>query len=251
MAGDVRGREVLAQLLDASRKHARLLIFVRSTGAEELFKSIDAFEAAARATFPEAQVEATGDYPLLLESQRYLLSTLLYSFGSTFLSIALLFFVLLRSVRLVLIALAPNVWPIVCIYGAMGWLGVPLDIATVMVSSIALGLVVDDTLHTLGHFRQLAPEMGHEAALVHIFEAAAPVYCLNALVLVAGFGVCALSSFAPVARFGGVCAADHPDRPGGRHRGARRSARLGARKRLGPPAGPATLIAGCFPWQSW
>lgn len=207
MAGDVRGREVLAQLLDASRTHARLLIFVRSTGAEELFKSIDAFLAAARATFPEAQVEATGDYPLLLESQRYLLSTLLYSFGSTFLSIALLFFVLLRSVRLVLIALAPNVWPIVCIYGAMGWLGVPLDIATVMVSSIALGLVVDDTLHTLGHFRQLAPEMGHEAALVHIFEAAAPVYCLNALVLVAGFGVCALSSFAPVARFGGVCAA--------------------------------------------
>jgi predicted RND superfamily exporter protein len=89
----------------------------------------------------------------------------------------------------------------------MGWLGVPLDIATVMVSSIALGLVVDDTLHTLGHFRQLAPEMGHEAALGHIFEAAAPVYCLNALVLVAGFGVCSLSSFGPVSRFGGVCAA--------------------------------------------
>ncbi len=207
MAGDGRGREVLAQLLDASRTRARILVFVRSGGAEELFRSIDAFLAAARETFPEAQVAVTGDYPLLLESQRYLLQTLLYSFGSTFLSIALLFLALLRSGRLTLIALAPNVWPIVCIYGAMGWLGVPLDIATVMVSSIALGLVVDDTLHTLGHFRQLAPEMGHEAALVHIFEAAAPVYCLNALVLVAGFGVCALSGFAPVARFGGVCAA--------------------------------------------
>lgn len=207
MAGDVRGREVLGQLLDSSRTSARLLVFVRSTGAEELFASIDGFLADARAAFPEAAVEATGDYPLLLESQRYLLSTLLLSFGVTFASIAVLFVVLLRSVRLTLIALAPNVWPILCIYGAMGWLGVPLDIATVMVSSIALGLVVDDTLHTLGHFRQLAPEMGHEAALGHIFEAAAPVYCLNALVLVAGFGVCALSSFAPVARFGGVCAA--------------------------------------------
>lgn len=207
MAGDVNGREVLGQLLDESRTSARVLVFVRSTGAEELFGNIDGFLADARAVFPEAQVEATGDYPLLLESQRYLLSTLLLSFGTTFASIAALFFVLLRSVRLTLIALAPNVWPILCIYGAMGWLGVPLDIATVMVSSIALGLVVDDTLHTLGHFRQLAPEMGHEAALGHIFEAAAPVYCLNALVLVAGFGVCALSSFSPVARFGGVCAA--------------------------------------------
>ena len=207
MAGDVRGREVLSQLLSPDRTSARLLVFVRLEGAEALFRSIDAFLAAARVQFPEAEVSATGEYPLLLESQRYLLSTLIYSFGSTFLSIALLFFLLLRSVRLTLIALAPNVWPIVCIYGAMGLLQVPLDIATVMVSSIALGLVVDDTLHTLGHFRQLAPEMGHEAALVHIFEAAAPVYCLNALVLVAGFGVCALSSFGPIARFGGVCAA--------------------------------------------
>jgi uncharacterized protein len=207
MAGDVRGKEALRQLLDESRTRARLLIFVRSTGAEELFHAIDGFLADARAAFPDATVEATGEYPLLLESQRYLISTLVSSFGTTFLSIAALFLLLLRSVRLTLIALAPNVWPIVCIYGAMGWLGVPLDIATVMVSSIALGLVVDDTLHTLGHFRQLAPEMGHEAALVHIFKAAAPVYCLNALVLVAGFGVCALSDFTPVARFGGVCAA--------------------------------------------
>jgi len=207
MASDVRGQEVLAQLLDKKRRSARVLIFVRSTGAEELFHGIDAFLAIARNQFPDARLEATGEYPLLLESQRYLISTLFTSFAITFLAIALLLRFLLGSTRLTLMVLAPNVWPIVCVYGAMGYLGIPLDIATVMVSSIALGLVVDDTLHTLGHFRQLAPDLGREGTLVQIFAAATPVYCLNALVLVGGFSVCALSSFAPIARFGGVCAA--------------------------------------------
>lgn len=207
MASDERGREVLSQLLDESRTSARVLVFVRQNGAEELFRGIDAFEHAARDLFPEATVVATGDYPLLLESQRYLISTLLISFSATLLTITVLFAILLKNVRLTLIALAPNLWPIVCVYGLMGWFGIQLDIATVMVSSIALGLVVDDTLHTLGHFRMLHARLGQREALVQVFESAAPVYCLNALVLVAGFGVCALSSFAPVALFGSICAA--------------------------------------------
>lgn len=207
MASDVRGQKVLSQLLDAGRTSARVLVFVRQSGAEELFRGIDAFEHAARDLFPEATVSTTGEYPLLLESQRYLISTLLISFGTTLLTITVLFAILLKNLRLTLIALLPNLWPIVCVYGLMGWFGIQLDIATVMVSSIALGLVVDDTLHTLGHFRGLHPQLGPREALVQVFESAAPVYCLNALVLVAGFGVCALSSFAPIALFGGICAA--------------------------------------------
>lgn len=88
----------------------------------------------------------------------------------------------------------------------MGWLRLPLDVATVMVASVVLGLAVDDTIHTLGHFRELAPERGRFEAVAGTLERTAPSYVLTGLILSAGFGVCALSDFAPTARFGALSA---------------------------------------------
>jgi hypothetical protein len=96
----------------------------------------------------------------------------------------------------------PNLWPVLLILGGMGWFGVPLDIATVMVASIVLGLVVDDTIHTLAHYRTLSAELGGRAAVADRMEKTAPAYLLTGVILCCGFGVCALSDFAPTARFG-------------------------------------------------
>ncbi len=89
----------------------------------------------------------------------------------------------------------------------MGWFGVPLDLATVMVASIVLGLAVDSTIHTLAHHRERRREVGARAAVVEKLERAAPAYLLTAAILCAGFGVCGLSDFAPTARFGQLAAA--------------------------------------------
>ena len=113
----------------------------------------------------------------------------------------------LRSVGGTLRALVPNVWPVLVLLGGMGWLGVRLDLATVMVASIVLGLAVDDTIHTLAHFRAEARELGARAAVARRIERAAPAYLLTGAILVAGFGVCALSEFQPIARFGELAAA--------------------------------------------
>jgi predicted RND superfamily exporter protein len=147
-------------------------------------------------------VETTGELPLVLESQRELLTTLGVSLSLTLAAVAVILRLILGSTRLTLLALIPNLWPVVGVLGLMGWAGVPLDVATVMVASVVLGLAVDDTIHTLGHFRELAPRLGKLEAIAGTLERTAPSYVLTGLILGAGFGVCALSDFAPTARFG-------------------------------------------------
>jgi hypothetical protein len=202
----LRGREDTRALLrgwlteDGTR--ARVTVFVPTIDEERLRPLMERLSTQARNVFPEGQVVITGQLPLLVESQRQLLRTLGLSLAFTILGVGFILRLLLPGMRLALLALLPNLWPVVGILGFMGWTGVPLDIATVMVASVVLGLAVDDSLHTLGHFRHLAPGLGAPGALVRTLNLTAPAYLLTGALLTAGFGVCALSSFAPTARFG-------------------------------------------------
>lgn len=192
----------LAPFITPDGTTARLTLFVPTTGFERLDPVIAAAKERAAALFPHATIETTGQQPLLLETQRHLLRTLASSFSMTLVCVSLILGFLVGSFRLMLLALVPNVWPVLGTLGAMGWLGIPLDVATVMVASVILGIAVDDTIHTLGHFRELAPELGRREAVIRTLEHTAGAYVLTGVMLIAGFGVCAFSSFAPTARFG-------------------------------------------------
>lgn len=206
LRADDEDREVLAALLAESGRSARATVFVPTLGAEDTASLVERVRAAAEARFPEGEVVVTGQVPLLLEAQRHLISTLVWSLVVTLLAVAVVLRLLLPSNRLALLALLPNLWPVAGVFGVMGWFGVPLDIATVMVAAVVLGLAVDDTIHTLGHFRRLAPRHGARRAVVETLGVTAPAYLLTGVILLAGFGVCALSDFAPIARFGGLSA---------------------------------------------
>ena len=202
----LRSREdtqaLLRGWLSEEGDRARLTVFIPTVDKEVLNPLMEDLSGHARAIFPRAQVEVTGHLPLLVESQRHLLRTLGFSLAFTILGVGLILRLLLPGFRITLLALLPNLWPVVGILGFMGWSSAPLDTATVMVASVVLGLAVDDSLHTLGHFRHLAPRLGTGSALVRTLNLTAPAYLLTGMLLIAGFGVCALSSFAPTARFG-------------------------------------------------
>ncbi|MGD2116706.1 MAG: MMPL family transporter, partial [Acidobacteriota bacterium] len=203
------GRELFRSFVTADGRRARITLFVETTGYRELEPSFEAAERMARQAVsetPGAEAAVTGQFPLILETHRRLLATLGISLSLTTLAVGLLFRWLLPSTRLTLLALAPNLWPVAATVGVMGWAGVPLDTSTVMVASVVLGLAVDDTIHTLGHFRELAPRLGRLEAVAGTLERTAPAYVLTGAILAIGFGVCALSDFAPTARFGGLSA---------------------------------------------
>lgn len=199
---DAAGARALGRFLAADGSETRLTLFVPTSGYAHADPVAERALALARRTLPGATVELTGQYPLLLAMQRYLLSTLALSLLLTLPVLAITFYILLRDVKGTFYALVPNLWPVLLILGAMGWFGVPLDIATVMVASITLGLVVDDTIHTLAHYRELRAELGARGAVADRMEKTAPAYLLTGVILACGFGVCALSGFAPTAHFG-------------------------------------------------
>ncbi|HSM50871.1 MAG TPA: MMPL family transporter, partial [Thermoanaerobaculia bacterium] len=201
------GAGPLSGWLAPDGRRARLTLFVPTVGHAELAPLRAAAEAAARRAFPEATVELTGRFPLLLDMQRHLLATLGRSLSVALPVLFAVFWWLLGSPGLALRALAPNLWPVLLVFGGMGWAGVPLDLATAMVASVALGLVVDHSLHSLARHRAEARALGGRAAIVRRLERSAPAYLLTGLILCLGFGVCALSEFAPTARFGLLSAA--------------------------------------------
>ncbi len=97
-------------------------------------------------------VVITGSITIVLKAQQVLLRDLFRSFISAFAVVAVVMMLVLRSVLGGLIAMLPNLFPTVTLFGWMGWIDLPLDIGSVMTASVALGIAVDDTVHLLSRF---------------------------------------------------------------------------------------------------
>jgi predicted RND superfamily exporter protein len=164
--------------------------------------------ADAARLVPEGwRVRFTGIVPVFAQMEQYLVEGQLASYGSAILSVALVFFLLHRSLWLTALALVVNVAPIGPTAAAMALAGVRLDVATIMVASIALGIVVDDTIHMLhGWRRGLEETRDADAALAYALGVAGRPTILTAVILVTGFGALALSDFQPTAHFGALVA---------------------------------------------
>lgn len=125
---------------------------------------------------------------------------ILTSFGPSvalgFLTILGVLVFMLRSVRLGLLALVPNVFPLVIVAGVMGAAGIALKPSTVLVFSLAFAIAVDDTIHLLGAFRRSVSRGldRREAVAVAVCEAG-PGILASTLVVSAGFALLMLSSF--------------------------------------------------------
>jgi predicted RND superfamily exporter protein len=131
----------------------------------------------------------------------------LSSFGTAFATVFAVIFVVFRSARFGLLAIIANALPVCAVLGIMGWLGISLNVATVMVASVALGIVDDDTIHFIGRFRREAAagvgtEAAIEAATMHEGRASLTTAIINSL----GYGIMVFSAYKPTAWFGGLLA---------------------------------------------
>ncbi len=155
-----------------------------------------------------ASVYATGTVYSIFSTLRVIISDLLRSFGAALLSIGLVMLVALRSIRLGLAALVPNLLPIFGVLGMMGFMGIPLDVGSLLLASIVIGIAVDDTIHVHHHFLEAFKQSGdREAALTSAFRSSGPAIVATSLVLAVGFGVFLTSELTNLQRFGGLIAA--------------------------------------------
>ncbi len=99
--------------------------------------------------------------------------------------------------------MVPNVLPVIVIFGGMGWLGIPIDIGSMMTASIALGVAVDDTIHYLARYREDLDHYGdRREAIVATYQHCAIPTLQAAMISGLGLSVFAFSTFTPTQRFG-------------------------------------------------
>lgn len=195
----------VGEVLDRERRRGRVHVRVRSRPSSEYLALLGRVEAAARAE--GLDVRTTGVMKLFSALADRLTSSQVEALLLAAASIGLLLTALLRSLRLGLLALVPNLLPVLITLGAMGFAGVALDIINVLVACVALGISDDDTVHFfLGYERArldgLAPPAAAERAAA---ELARPVAVMTGA-LVAGFLVFCASSTAHLPRFGLIAA---------------------------------------------
>jgi multidrug efflux pump subunit AcrB len=102
-----------------------------------------------------------------------------------------------------LVVIVPNALPVLVVFGGMGWLGIRVDIGSMMAASIALGVAVDDTIHFLAWFKDDFKALGERrAAVLSAYRRSATATLQAALINGLGLSVFATSSFTPTQRFG-------------------------------------------------
>ncbi len=144
----------------------------------------------------------TGTTVVFSQTADTIMSGQIESFGVAFLIITLVMAAALRSLRLGLLSMVPNMIPIVALIGAMGLLEIPFNSFNSMVASIALGIAVDDTIHILLGFQRFSRDRPLASAVHETIAHEGTAVLSTSTVLFCGFAVLLGATFAPTANFG-------------------------------------------------
>ena len=139
-------------------------------------------------------------YNNLLQS---LFRSQILTLGAVFVAIMLMFIVLFRSFRLALAAIVPNIISAALILGLMGWIGIPLDIMTITIAAINIGIGVDDSIHYIHRFREeFKQDENFWMSIRRCHNSIARAMFYTSVTVVLGFSILALSNFIPTIYFG-------------------------------------------------
>jgi predicted RND superfamily exporter protein len=192
-------QQVVAGFMDSTRSKARMSINMKDIGTEQLPLFLDTLRTEANQIFDTAQykVTFTGSSVTFLEGSRFIIQGLTESIFWAFLLITLCMLYLFRSLKIVLISLIPNIIPLFVTAGVMGWAGIPLKPSTVLIFSVALGIVIDVTIRFLINYKQELPHYNYQVkrTLIQTIHHTGISIIYTSLVLIAGFIIFALSDF--------------------------------------------------------
>ncbi len=199
---------LLTSLVSPDATRVRLSALVNVMDGKELLAIVEASRAALSRSEDIKGSYHTGVVLRLVDAQFALIRTQLKSLAMAILIIFGCMAIGLRSLRLLLLAIAPNLAPVLALFGIMGLVGLSLDPATVMVAAMVLGIAVDDTMHLLLTWRERWVKSGNAAmALQDAVALNGPAMTTTTWVACAGFLVLAFSHFAPIRYFGLLSAA--------------------------------------------
>lgn len=170
---------------------------------------IQDLQATARAEFPDAEV--TGYFVLLSRLIDSVLKDQWRTFIVAIVGIGILMTIAFRDLRLALIALVPNAFPVLVVLGLMGWLSswfwpeLKINMGTAMIAAVSMGLSIDSSIHYIIGFKEArASGLDFDQALRQAQSRVGKAMVLSTLALAVGFTVLATSDFVPTVYFGSL-----------------------------------------------
>ena len=148
-------------------------------------------------------VQISGIMVLYNNMLQSLMSSQIGTLGITVLVLFVLFVIIFRSLSYALIAIVVNLIPLCACFGIMGVAGIPLDIMSITIAAISIGIGVDDVIHYIYRYKREFARLGDEAAAIRASHASigyAMYYTSFAIIL--GFSVMMMSNFWPTIYFG-------------------------------------------------
>lgn len=175
---------------DPSLRRARLMETIRSDLVEQH-------------GLQEEQVHLTGMLVLYNNMLQSLYQSQVLTLGAVFLAILAMFLILFRSIRVAVTAIIPVLLSAVLILGLMGWFGIPLDLMTITIAAITVGIGVDDTIHYVHRFRhEFEVDGDYWAAINRCHRTIGRAIYYTSVTIMLGFSILVLSQFIPTIYFG-------------------------------------------------
>ncbi len=203
------GRHELSQIVASDYSRGQMTVRMAAMSSDVLFQQVLRSQEIADRIFAGSGVTptVTGSARLFAQLDHYLVSSQITSFFTAFVTVFAVIFVVFRSFRFGALAIAPNVFPVVVVLGLMGWSGISMNVATVMLASIALGIVDDDTIHFISRYRrEVAAGSDTDTAIAHATMHEGRASLTTAIVNSCAFAVLLASEYRPSAWFGGLLA---------------------------------------------
>ncbi|TDD99337.1 efflux RND transporter permease subunit [Flavobacterium cellulosilyticum] len=203
-------KNIMKSYVDSTGQTARITTFMRDIDTGNMGKIENKLQAKINKVFPadRYKVTMTGKALVFEKGTKYLLDNLVSSLLFAIFLIALLMAFMFRSFIMVVVAIIPNLLPLIITAGLMGYFGIPLKPSTILVFSIAFGLSVDDTIHFLAQYRQELVKNNWKikrSVFATLKEAGVSMF-YTSVVLFAGFSVFLLSDFGGTVALGGLVA---------------------------------------------
>ena len=185
------------------RISARVLESAKTLNRKELLEKIN-FDLINRFNLDKEQFQVTGLAVLYNNMLQSLFSSQIKSLGLVFAVIGLMILLLFRSLKITIIALTPNLITAGSVLGLLGILGIPLDIMTITVAAISVGMAVDNTIHYLYRYKTEVTnkDLTNDQRILNSHDSVGRAVFYTATTIAAGFSIFALSSFTPTVLFG-------------------------------------------------
>ena len=185
-----------------ARINIRVLDSLKDLRRKELLEQIKA-DLIEKINLDEDKVQITGILVLYNNMLQSLFNSQILTLGVVMAGIALMLIVLFRSIPLAVIGIIPNLLAASIILGIMGLLRIPLDMMTITIAAITIGIAVDNSIHYIYRFREEFPKTRDYISTMHYCHAnIGKAVFYTAITIIIGFSILVLSNFIPTIYFG-------------------------------------------------